>query len=793
MIKAVSLFCFLTLNCVFFNAFSQEDNKGLILNPLGGLHEGLKEIDVEIKEGFSVYYTTNGTEPSKSSGRKLSQGKIPISKNTVFRFAVYNPSNKKKIVTQSYFIERKHTIPVVSIVTDPAYFFDSLEGIYEMGCCADTLPPYKGANFWKGWERPTNVEFLKTDGTTAFNQVAGVRIFGGYSKALRQKSLAFFARKKYGDNRFRYKLFDQLPYKKYKNFILRNAGGDMIYTHIRDVFATQLVKETGLLIQEYRPVAVYINGEYFGKYNLREKINEHFINLHFGYPKDSLIIMRHNGDHQHGPPGDYRKFIKRLETLDLSKSKDLKYVDSKIDINNYMLYNICQIYTANGDAGGNVRYYKSMRDTAKWRWIFYDLDHSFNISSNEDYKKNSVFDFTTHKDEIWPNPPWSTLIIRKLLENDSLKHKYINYFSDLLNTTFKTERGLKLLDDLISEYKEELPYHFERWKTESRYNKSLVDFKLFIEKRPAVLLDQLKERFELGETTTIEANVDGEAGHLTLNTLKIKGNYKGTYFKNIPIYYEAHPYFDYEFKGWRNSDNQSTKHYKKIKSDHVLIEPIFNEREKSPFFEKVVITEIDASQGKKEKTGDWIEIYNRTKKEIDLSGWKLRDDKDENIFIFKENTILAKKSFIIIAEDVDNVEKLYTLDSIKVIGNINFGINKRDDKVRLYDKNEALVDKVDLSKFNSLEGDKQNWSRKDFRVSDFSNNNWVLESPTPGNYSLSYKKIITDEKRKEEKEKDKRVKQIFLYGGIGAGLLFLFLFFFTLWNKKRQSIDENDK
>lgn len=745
---------------------------GFNLQPSGGIHPDLKEITFEVADDIKVYYTTDG-RPATYSSNHLRTRTYQIRGNTVFRFFVVDENGKKHTFSQTYITNRHYSIPVLSIVSDPNHFFDSLKGIYEKGCCADTINPYMGANFWMKWEKPVHMEYFNEKGEQVLNQGCGVRIFGGYSKAMPQKSLALFARDKYGDNRFRYPVFPNNDLKKYKNIVIRNAGGDMMGAHIRDVYATQLVKETGLLIQEYQPAAVYINGEYWGKYNLREKINEHFIKAHFGYPKDSLIIMRHNADHQHGPPGDYRKFIKKLERLDLSKYDDLQYVHNKIDIMNYLTYNICEIYTGNGDAGGNIRYYKSMSDTAKWRWIFYDLDIGMNINSSNEHEYNSVFDFTTKKNEIWPNPPWSTLIIRKLLENDSIKNLYINRFSDLLNTTLKRERGLALIDYLTDEVKDEIPFHLKRWRiTEKRYEKSVNDIKIFAENRPAALFEQLKERFDLDEIyhLKIEWNKeDNKKGFVQLNTLNIKEEFNGKYFKNTPIYLTANPRFDYVFVGWEGLDDNNQTIKLSNDKDTLVIRPVFKKRAYSPIKGKLVITEIDAVQNN--NSADWIEFYNLLDTILELGGFQLRDAKDEHVFIFPKDIQLEPKKHIVVTQNIDSFCTVYDCDSIYVIGSFFFGIGKNTDKVRIYDKKGMLIDKVSLKNLDGEELEGMNWTKKEYRIIKFHPENWMQETPSPGLKNQYYRKLLKQE------EKDKKNKIMFFYTGIGTGTLAIILFF----------------
>ena len=746
--------------------------------PEGGVHIGLKEVKIDIPDGFKVYFTKDGTPPASNKNRVTST--LNIYGNTAFRFLIYDDKGNKTYVSHSYFTERKHTLPIVSITIDTLDFSDSIRGIYAKGCCADSVDPYMGANFWKDWERPIHIEFIENDNRQVLNQAGGIKIFGGYSVSMPQKSFAVYARNKYGDNRFRHQLLPQLPFEKYKNFVLRNAGGDMLMSHIRDVYATQLVKETGLDYQEYRPVSVYINGRYWGKYNLREKINEHYIKAHYGYDKDSIIIMRHRREPQHGSTRDYEIFISKVPKLDLNKKEDLHYMDSKMDIQNYILYNVCEVYTGNKDAGGNIRYYKHTSDTAKWRWIFYDLDMGLNYDGSEGYKRNSIIDFTTLKQERWPNPPWSTLIIRKILENDSLKYMYINQFSDLINTTFQPSKALRLIDTLEAEVSEEIDYHLDRWGIpKKRYERKLKNLRVFAKERPAVLRTFLRERFDLKEDLYVKIIVP-KGGKVMFNTLTVKDKFEGVYFKGVPLNIEATTKFDYEFKGWKNRSDIKQKDHISFDLDTLVLEPIFEKREWSDYAGRIMITEIDATQSVKDTFNDWIELHNLSDQLIDLSNWILKDSKDEHHFIFPKGTKIAAHSFLIISEDTLAWKKKFTR-KVEVIGNLSFGINKKSDKIRLYDSAQNKVDEVKLKKLDGIEKEGMNWAKKDIRIKEFSNKNWKQEQATPGVESTSHKLLLKQE------EEERHWKSVFFYSGISLGAIVVLLFLFTLLRRRKKS------
>ena len=327
------------------------------------------------------------------------------------------------IVTNSYFCDREYTLPIVSITTNPANLWDFATGIYVKGCCADTLQPYLGANFWNDWEKKCNVEMYEANGDLAFNQLAGFGIFGGFSKGLPQKSLYVTARKKYGKNSFEYPIFPARKMDEYKSFLLRNSGGDFGKTQFRDAFMTQLAKPTGIAIQEYRPAIVFLNGEYWGIQNLREKINEHYLEDNYDVDKDNVDLMEHRDGAKHGNSKQYKYLLNYLATKDMTDDKVIAELLKFMDIEDFMTYNIAEVYTDNRDAGGNIRYWKERNDSSQWRWILYDTDMGLGNNNPNGYKNNTLKKFTSANNEIWPDPAWSTFIIRSLLTNKKLEYQ----------------------------------------------------------------------------------------------------------------------------------------------------------------------------------------------------------------------------------------------------------------------------------------------------------------------------------------------------------------------------------
>ncbi|NOQ72306.1 MAG: hypothetical protein GQ574_09920 [Crocinitomix sp.] len=738
-------------------SFGQDEEVVIDFEPLGGKFEQAITVTLSATEGATIYYTLDGSRPSSGASRY----KKPIEVKTVnvIRAVAYKDGKRSETVTQSYFCDREYTLPIVSIATNPGNLWDYSTGIYVKGCCADTIEPYVGANFWRDWEKHANIEMYETDGELCFNQGVGINLFGGFSRMLPQKSLAVFAREKYGEKRIKYPIFPERDFKKYKSFIIRNSGGDFRRTHFRDAFMTQLAASTGVAIQAYRPAIVFLNGEYWGIQNLREKISEHYLKSNFGVDKDNVDILRHNGVKRHGFSANYKKLLRFLRTQDMSIDSTVAELRTFMDVEDYLRYNIAETYSDNRDAGGNIRYWRERNDSAKWRWVLYDLDLGLGNNAYTGYKRNTVKKFTSANYEAWPDPAWSTFIIRKLLENENVKNQYINTFADHLNTVYSSETALALIDEMHGNLAAEMPYHVDKWKTTIKNWNFHVDVvREFVRERPAYLRKFIIEKFELKGLIDVTIKYPGdEVAKVTFNSLKIKEDFVGIYFQDVPVTITVEPKHDYNFIGWEGRDEKTPSITVNSSSD-ILLEPLFEPKERSVLKDSIIFNEITVYQAEGDTSQDWIELYNHSGSSVDLSGWKWTKSSFKKGFVLPENTLIAANDYLILARNKANYGAYYNTDTVAVIGDFEFGLSKKGEHIKLYDQEGLIVDSLTYSfddwdttaTFNLVHPD----SASDVFA------NWNIEQPNPGDISRAYKAYL-----KHEADKKYWTKIYYIGGG----------------------------
>ncbi|MBI2418425.1 MAG: CotH kinase family protein [Ignavibacteriales bacterium] len=497
----------------------------------------------------TIRYTLNGETPSSNSS--LYTAPIRIDSTTVLKARAFKAGIlASKTITNTYFITENTRLPVFSLSTDPGNFFSDTAGIYVIGTRGITgLCSTSPRNWNQEWERPVAIEFFERDRNKGFSASAGVKIYGGCSRIYAMKSLAFYFRDDYGYGKLDYRLFPWLPLEEYNNFVLRSSGQDWWRTMFRDGMVQTLISQgTNLAVQAYRPSVVFLNGSYWGIYNIREKLNEHYLESHYQVDKDNVDIIEiskavsaNNGD-----TIAYSQMMNYVATHDLSQPENYNYIKSILDIDDYIDYSTVEIYAANGDwPGANSKLWRERTSTGKWRWMVYDLDFTFGGNAQGMYNTNSLANATAISGPNWPNPPWATLLLRKLLENTEFKNNFIQRMAAHANTTFRKEFVHHVIDSLSAVIAPEIARHKARWPQSismgSDWNVNVQLMKDFATTRSAALSGFYITKFGLDGLYKINISRSNPArGKIFISTVEIKqDSLDHTFFKNVPLSVKA--------------------------------------------------------------------------------------------------------------------------------------------------------------------------------------------------------------------------------------------------------------
>lgn len=556
---------------------SSENYEGIITNEVFfSKTEGIHDAPIMLalsgaQELQTIRFTTDGSTPMNTSTEYVAP--IPIHENKIIRAGLFRESFLPSLITtNTYLINTEHDLPIMSIVSDPENFFDENTGLYTYGTNYDSVRPYFGANFWKDNERPVYLSFFEQNGQVGFEANAGVKIFGGYSRVNDQRSLSFFFRSNYGTKSLEYPLFSQRPYTKYETFVLRNSGNDWPYSMIRDLTMTGLMENSNVDIQAGRSIVTYINGAYWGIYNLREKINEHYLASLHNIDKKDIDILEKSGLTVYGDSTAYSSLTTFVSNNNLGLEANFEKVESEIDLANFIQYQVAQIYFDNQDwPGSNIKFWRN-KNGGKWRWILFDTDFGFGNWYNNAYEHNTLKFALQTDGPNWPNPAWATLFLRKLVEHENFRYRFINTFADELNTRFRPENVIKKIDENAENIHTEMPRHIHKWRdTDMDYwlwNVELL--RNFAINRPEFIREHIQNEFSLPKQVPIELSIDNPSkGRIQLNSIRIKErDWTGIYFETVPITLEAIPEEGYVFDHWSGTFNGT--------ESSITINPILN-------------------------------------------------------------------------------------------------------------------------------------------------------------------------------------------------------------------------
>ena len=414
---------------------------------------------VEIQApGCTIRYTTDGSEPTASS--PVYSGAVAVGGTVTIRARAFMdgrlPSDDASV---SLIVGRVHDMPVIFLSTDDANLYDYNTGIFADGPGKSATFPFKGANFWKDWERPIHFEYMDEKGNAQVQFNAGIKVFGQYSRALDQKSFSINLRDKYGPTEVCYPFFKNNDINVFSAFVLRSSGQDNTSAHIRDAFCAMAVKgQMDLDIMDYRPVVVYINGKYNGIYDLREKIDEDYTANHHGTDSDNLDMIKGTYTVMSGNTVEYKELLNYVKIHDLTVQENYEYICSVVDVQEMMNWWIVESFFNNTDTG-NIKFYKERGEGHKWRWVLFDLDWAMSPST---YQWNMVEEIVNPSGHgVGRN--FDTSLMVGLMKNKTFRETFISTYGKYLKTTFATDRLLTLYDQMVAEIDTEMPYHMERW------------------------------------------------------------------------------------------------------------------------------------------------------------------------------------------------------------------------------------------------------------------------------------------------------------------------------------------
>ena len=472
-------------------------------------------------EGCTIHYTTNGTAPTTASTQYT--GPITVSQNTVLRAISAAPGMlTSTVATHTYLTESLHTLPVVCVSMNPDDFSSEATGIYARGAgyyeedFDGSDFAHTRANYWQDWERAANITWYEADGELGVSFDAGISIHGQFSRENAKKSFNIKLRSDYGQSEITYPFFRDCDVTTFTTLILRSSGQDWDDTILKDAFIHQAVKgQMDVDIMDCRPCVVYINGEYWGIYNLREKQNEdHVLSYNPDAVKGAVDIIKGNDNVRAGDTTawlDLRAYIKaRLpeggKPNQMNNADVMAYIDERVNIKSLQEWMMAEIFFANTDTG-NVRRYTY--DGGEWYWMLFDLDWALQTGAAS--RPNYLAELF-NSDGHGTNNNFFSHMQQAIYNCDEWRNEFIRLYAQHLNTTFSVARLHRILDQMAAEIRPEMERNVARWGAPASvdaWEQKISDMKDTISLRWSAAVNELKTYFNLSDVQMKELFPNG--------------------------------------------------------------------------------------------------------------------------------------------------------------------------------------------------------------------------------------------------------------------------------------------
>ena len=391
-----------------------------------GVYEAGRTVRVKLAAAGDIYYTTDGSAPTEESTPYT--GAITVDKTTVLRaVAVEEGGAPSPALTLDFFIGEEHTLPVLSLVTDsPRRFSEIYEGSVKDRECAG------------------NLSFYAPEGS--FSIGCGVEMKGHTSLFAPKKSLGVSFRGCYGAETLAYDIFGEGP-AEFSELSIR-AGQDYSSTVFRNELMQELCAELDTTVtQRSRYCVLYINGEYWGIYCLKDDITRQYYANLTGTAKEVVTMLSSPVPQS---AAVYTEALGLWKDTSLTREEAYERFCAAVDMDGFIHWVLLEGYCANGDVKSNLRYFRT--GDGPWQIAFYDLDWAFQ-------SRYSCFLNLVGPEQTAQIAP----TIRWLFGIDGFKERLLTRYADLTETTLSDGHVTEKIDEFRALLAPEMARERARW------------------------------------------------------------------------------------------------------------------------------------------------------------------------------------------------------------------------------------------------------------------------------------------------------------------------------------------
>lgn len=628
-------------------------------------------------------YTLDGQIPTLSS--PLYNGPLTISSNSVLRVRCFSSVNTllpSWIATETYLFNEDFTLPIVSISVDDQDLYGP-DGIFD--------------NPYTDWKRACVVEYFDAEGNKKFESRASIKPDGGAggSRGNPQHSVTIEpANGVYGDGEaIPIAWLPEKPHvQSLSAFYLRNGSNFWNVYPQKDATMLRVMSGSHVEYQGYTPVVAFLNGEYFGVYEMREKANESYFENNYNNDPDSLDLLSVSYFYGagvirevKGSDSSFYAMQSFITSYPASNADFYEKCNEKLDLENFTDYLIAEIWLGNQDwIYNNMKMARMQTAGNKWRFWLQDLELGLCGWADENINILSYLRYGNI-----PNP--FNEIYLALLENKTYKNYFINRFADVMNTHFIPGHFTPIINDMYQELLPEMPQHFQLWtgdvaggmNTYSNVKDCMIS--QFTARSP-IVRNQLLYEFGLSNTVDITLEtVPVGAGKIKISSIVPESlPWTGVYFNGVPVEITVLPNPGYTFSAWQANgvvlqSDLSNPHLESVLvTSNTTFTALFTG---SPAEFPLKISEIAYHPDITQTSGDWFELENTGETEINLGGYKVLG-KLPFYDLELPNLLVKPNERVVITEDLQAFSSFYSVPVV-AIGDFKEGLRNSADSIRI--------------------------------------------------------------------------------------------------------------
>jgi gliding motility-associated-like protein len=525
-----------------------------------GFYTGTQSVTLATTDASAtIYYTLDGTTPTTAS--TVYAGPISIATTQVLRAKSFssNPSVPPSFtLTNSYFIGVTHTLPVLSVCGDEITDF------------LNDVAPGSFTNNFDG-----AFELFEVGGTQVSEGEGYYNKHGNDSWAYDQRGFDMVVRDEYGyTNAVRHPIFPAKNRDEYQKIIIKAAANDNYPfgdgAHVRDAMVHTLSQQADLRMDERtsRFAIVYVDGVYWGVYDLREKVDDaDFTQHYYNQDKFNIEFLKTWGATwaEYGDPTmtEWNDLKIYITTGDMTDPVQYDYVKSKYNTGSLIDYVVLNSYIVTSDwLNWNTAWWHGhipapQADKQKWRYILWDNDASWGHYINYTGIPNTAPDADPCNPEALPDPGGQghIPILNKLFENAEFQQEYITRYADLMNAEFSCVYMNNLLDSMVAVIQPEMPGQIARWGGDiAIWQQEVQELKDYINDRCAEMEQGLIDCYNLTGALDLTVDVDPPgAGEIKINSIWAPTYpWTGQYYGNINTLFKVQANPPYVFDYWES-------------------------------------------------------------------------------------------------------------------------------------------------------------------------------------------------------------------------------------------------